>query len=260
MDSGITSRNATASMYPAPSAKKYCKYFRGQSRRTTKYPPIKFPAAATNPNPAANAVRNAKSCAINRKSGSRAAALHNQRHRISISLCPLCSQRSLCKFFFFFFFFTSLCRHFFSSSAMPEQNYIPLLHNIFLPLKPDLRLLARRRNAPRRQKIAPLHNFRPNKSALDIAVNRSRRLLRRRPLANRPGSHFRLARGKKLDQSLQVIRRANQPVQPRLFQSVRRQKLSRFLLIHLREFRLEPPANRDHRRVWLPLQCAQLMP
>src|SRR5208282_2110093 len=64
MDSGITSRNATASIYPAPSAKKYCKNCRGQSRRTTKYPPIKFPAAATSPNPAASAVRNAKSCPI----------------------------------------------------------------------------------------------------------------------------------------------------------------------------------------------------
>ena len=64
MDSGITSRNATASMYPAPSAKKYCKYFRGQSRRTTKYPPTKFPAAATNPSPAASAVRNAKLCSM----------------------------------------------------------------------------------------------------------------------------------------------------------------------------------------------------
>src|SRR5260370_302162 len=44
--------NATASMYPAPSARKHCKNFRGHSRRTTKYPPIKFPAAATSPPPA----------------------------------------------------------------------------------------------------------------------------------------------------------------------------------------------------------------
>ena len=47
-------------MYPAPSARKYCKYFRDQSLRTTKYPPIKFPAAAINPSSAANPVRNAK--------------------------------------------------------------------------------------------------------------------------------------------------------------------------------------------------------
>src|SRR5947207_14433229 len=51
-------------MYPAPSARKYCKYFRGQSRRTTKYPPTKFPAAATSPRPTASAVRNVRSCPI----------------------------------------------------------------------------------------------------------------------------------------------------------------------------------------------------
>src|SRR5207249_836896 len=53
-----------ASMYPAPSARKYCRYFRGQSLRTTKYPPTKFPAAATSPRPAASAVRNVRSCPI----------------------------------------------------------------------------------------------------------------------------------------------------------------------------------------------------
>src|SRR5580692_4695167 len=90
MDSGITSTNDTASMYPAPSAKKYCKYCRGQSRRTTKYPPIKFPAAATNPSPAASAVRNAKSCPIWSAAALLPLLQSTQRPRDSVSPCPLC--------------------------------------------------------------------------------------------------------------------------------------------------------------------------
>ena len=31
--------NAADSMYPAPRARKYCRYLRGHSRYTTKYPP-----------------------------------------------------------------------------------------------------------------------------------------------------------------------------------------------------------------------------
>src|SRR5579863_8722247 len=86
MDSGITSRNATASMYPAPSAKKYCKYRRGQSRRTTKYPPTKFPAAATSPKPAASAVRNAKSCAIETKKNIYTEGAENTKSTEKLSL------------------------------------------------------------------------------------------------------------------------------------------------------------------------------
>jgi len=63
-DSGITSTNATASMYPAPRARKYCRYCRGHSFRTTKYPPSKFPTAATSPSSAARVVRSAASCSI----------------------------------------------------------------------------------------------------------------------------------------------------------------------------------------------------
>src|SRR5215469_687281 len=84
-DSGITSTNATLSMYPAPSAKKYCKYLRGHSRRTTKYPPSTLPPAATSPRSAAKAVRNAKSWLIRvvrfgvESSKSAGSAAENQR-------------------------------------------------------------------------------------------------------------------------------------------------------------------------------------
>src|ERR1700733_3468267 len=76
-------------------------------------------------------------------------------------------------------------------SAVPEKNHVAFLHDIFLPLQPHLRLLPRRRQTPPRQQIIPPHNFRANKSLLDVAVNRSRRLDRRRSLANRPRPHFR---------------------------------------------------------------------
>src|SRR5580704_6439107 len=46
--------------------------------------------------------------------------------------------------------------------TMPEQNHIPLLHNVFLPLQPHLRFLPRRRQTPGRQQIIPSHHFRPN--------------------------------------------------------------------------------------------------
>src|SRR5258706_10531713 len=155
-----------------------------------------------------------------------------------------------------------LCVKSFSSPLprMPEQNHIPFLHHILPTLQPHLRLLPRRRNAPRRQQIIPPHHFRANKSLLNIAMNLSRRLRRRSSLANRPRPHFRLPRRKKLNQSHQVIRSANQPVQPRLLQSIRRQQLRRFLLVHFRQFRLEPPANRDHRRIRPPLQRPKLVP
>src|SRR5277367_5894897 len=126
MDSGITSRNATASMYPAPSAKKYCKYRRGHSRRTTKYPPIKFPAAATNPNPAANPVRNANPCSmsdvVQRTACKLARNCHPERSEGSAfsvflrALCELCVEIPI--------------SHSTTSSAVPEQNHIPLLHNV----------------------------------------------------------------------------------------------------------------------------------
>src|SRR5579859_1781067 len=143
---------------------------------------------------------------------------------------------------------------------MPEQNHIPFLHHILPPLQPYLRLLPRRRHASRRQQIIPAHYFRTNKSLLNIAVNFSCRLRCSSSLANRPRSHFRLPRRKKLNQSHQVIRRANQPVQARLFQSIRSQQLRRFLLLHLRQLRFEPPANRHHRRILPPLQRPQLVP
>src|SRR5467141_1451074 len=143
---------------------------------------------------------------------------------------------------------------------MPEQNHIPLLHNVLFPLQPHLRLLSRRRQTPRRQQIIPPHHFRPYKTFLNVAMNRPRRLHRRRTLSNRPRPHFRFPRREKLYQPEQIIRRADQTVQPRLLQSVGRQQLRRLFLIHLRKFRLQPPANRHHRRIRPPLQRAQFAP
>src|SRR5229473_183658 len=73
---------------------------------------------------------------------------------------------------------------------MPKQNHIPFLYDIFLPFQPYLRLLPRPRQTPRRQQIIPPHYFRPNKTLFDIAMNRPRRLHRRRSLSNRPRPHF----------------------------------------------------------------------
>src|SRR5882724_152745 len=294
-DSGITSTNATASMYPAPSARKYCRNCLGQSFRTTKYPPIKFPAAATSPSPAASAVRNAKSCAIFgvrrfAPTLSGPACRFLRPHTINRSakrpaiLSPLFSAPSALSLFHsftlslfhsftlslfhsftlsLFHSFTLSLFHSFTlslSSTVPKQNHIPLLDYIFLPLQPHLRPLPRCRQTSRRQQIIPPHHFRADETSLNVAVNRPRRLHGHRALANRPSPHFRLPRREKLDQSQQIIRRANQSVQPRLLQSIRRQQFRGFLLIHLGEFRFQPPANRHHRRIRPPLQCPQLVP
>src|SRR5437016_11308596 len=131
-------------MYPAPSARKYCRYLRGHSLRTTKYPPTKFPAAATRPSPAASAVRNVTSCPIASGTG--------------FSLCkpnpPCCSTQSqicslpllLCETFAFggcpdrvgaalrYLYPFSLLP---SSPRMPKKNHIPFLHHVLFPLQPD---------------------------------------------------------------------------------------------------------------------------
>src|SRR5947209_4607254 len=214
------SMNATASMYPAPSARKYPRNFLGQSLRTTKYPPTKFPAAATSPSPAASAVRNATSCPI-----------------LFCALCVLCAFRTFCELCVNSQSFSLPLP---SSSRMPKKNHIPFLHHVFFSLQPHLRLLPRGPQTSRRQQVIPPHHFRPDKSLLDVAMNRSCRLHCRRSLSNRPRAHFRLPRREKLDQSQQIIRSANQSVQPRLLQSIGRQQLRRLFLLHFRKFRFQP--------------------
>src|SRR5712692_8880332 len=91
-----------------------------------------------------------------------------------------------------------------SLSAVPEQNHIAFLHDVLFPLQPHLRLLPRRRQTPRRQQIIPTHHFRPDKTLLDVAMNRSCCLHCCRALANRPRAHFRLPCREELDQPHQV--------------------------------------------------------
>src|SRR5207248_2500681 len=128
------------------------------------------------------------------------------------------------------------------------------------PPSPTCRVLPPRAQPPRRQQIIPSHHFGPYETLFDVAMNRPRCLHRCCALSNRPRPHFRLPRREKLDQPQQVIRRANQPVQPRLLQSVRCQQLRGLFLIHLREFCLQPPANHHHSRIRPPLQRIQFVP
>src|ERR1700692_4453874 len=58
-DSGRISRIAAASMNPAPSARKYFKYWRDQSRYRMKSPPRMFAAAAVSPSTSASIMRDA---------------------------------------------------------------------------------------------------------------------------------------------------------------------------------------------------------
>src|ERR1700692_4702008 len=58
-DSGRISRTAAASMKPAPSARKYFRYWRDHSRCRIKSPPRMLAPAAVNPSSSASSMREA---------------------------------------------------------------------------------------------------------------------------------------------------------------------------------------------------------
>src|SRR5438045_3230587 len=105
---------------------------RSQSLSTTQYPPIKVPAAATSPSPAASAVRNPRSCSIASSTGFSPCkpSLHLGGSRWSRTRPRLCTPvagapdpvGAL---------FPNCCS---CSSRMPEQDHIPFLHNVLFPL------------------------------------------------------------------------------------------------------------------------------
>src|ERR1700682_6055375 len=91
-----------------------------------------------------------------------------------------------------------------SSTAVPEQNDVAFLDDVLLAFEAHLRLLARRRKAPCRQKIVPANHFGADEAALDIGVNRAGCFLRAHAAFDRPGTHLGLARGEKRSQAEQM--------------------------------------------------------
>src|SRR5256885_1864468 len=63
--------------------------------------------------------------------------------------------------------------------ATQKQNHTPLFHDVLFPSHPPLSFLFSPRDAPRRQQIIPAPPSPANKSSLDVAMDRPRRLHRR---------------------------------------------------------------------------------
>ena len=96
-------------------------------------------------------------------------------------------------------------------------------------------------------------------SALDVAVDRARGLLRGHAALDGPGAAFRLAAGEKRNQSQQPIARLNQPVAPRLRQPVGAHHLGGLGIVEFGEFRFDLPAERHHRGLRLRRQLFQVV-
>src|SRR5207245_11170661 len=131
----LTDPRARSRLYPAPTGRPSASASLGHSLRTTTYPPTKLPAATTIPSPAAHPLRNARSCPILECGGlpplfppTKLSSLLHQKHRSlrSALLCDFCASALTINLFPYFR--TSLLP---TSSAVPEQNHIPLLNDVF---------------------------------------------------------------------------------------------------------------------------------
>src|SRR5579863_3167981 len=100
---------------------------------------------------------------------------------------------------------------------MAEQYHVAFLHDIFLAFEADLSFLPRGCKTSGSEEIIPANDFRANETLFDVAVNGSGGFDCGRALANRPGADFRLACGEKRSQTHQLVGRANQAVESRLF-------------------------------------------
>ena len=118
---------------------------------------------------------------------------------------------------------------------------------------PSRRTCARSRatgRLPAASKSVPAHHFGANEAALDVRVNRAGGFLRVHAALDRPGAHFRFARGEKGSQAQQLISGLNQAVEPRRFESVGREHFGGLGGFEFGEFGLDAPANRKHDGVW----------
>src|SRR5258706_2708691 len=103
---------------------------------------------------------------------------------------------------------------------MPEQNDVAFLDNVFLAFQAHLRILARRREAPRLQEIITANDLGANESAFDVRVNCAGCFLRAHAALDGPCAYFGLSRGKKRSEAKQVVGGLNQAIESRRLQAV----------------------------------------
>src|ERR1700693_40232 len=113
-DSGRISRMAAASIKPAPSARKYFRYWRDHSRCRIKSPPRMLAAAAVRPSSNASTMREAGTL----MDGS-ASIFFWRAPRFTCNVQRESRARTL--------------------AAMPEQNDVAFLDDVFLPFEAHLR-------------------------------------------------------------------------------------------------------------------------
>src|SRR5690606_21598415 len=99
------------------------------------------------------------------------------------------------------------------SDVEPEVNHVAFLHDVSLPLEPQLAGLACARLAATLDERVVCDNFRTDEAPLKVGMDRSGRFRRGRVLPNGPCSHFfRPGRIEGL-QTEQTVRCTDNPVQ-----------------------------------------------
>ncbi len=115
---------------------------------------------------------------------------------------------------------------------------------------------------PGGEQILAAHHLGADEIALDIGVDGAGGFDGGSAAANRPGAHFRLARGKKRDQSHQIVCGADKAVQPWLLSAVGRQQFGRLRRrrvprVRLRCARRPPPPRFAAARAISPSRAAR---
>src|ERR1700722_13604018 len=80
-------------------------------------------------------------------------------------------------------------------ARVAEHNYVAILHEVFFAFELHLRAFLSDSKTSGLQQVFPIPHFGFNESALDVAVNRARSLLRIHPALDSPGTAFRLPAG-----------------------------------------------------------------
>src|SRR2546429_7549695 len=95
----------------------------------------------------------------------------------------------------------------------------PSLTAVAAPPDPDLPTSPGRRGGPRRDQVIVGDDLRLDEATFDVAVDDAGGLGRLRSLPNRPGTHFRIARGEEGDEVQQSIGGMDEGRERRLFQT-----------------------------------------
>src|SRR6185503_3979988 len=131
-----------------------------------------------------------------------------------------------------------------ASDVEPEMNHVAFLDDIGLALEPELAGLARALFAAPRDVLVVADDLGADEAALEVGVDRTGGLRRRRVALRRPDAHlFRAGRVERLE-SQQLVRRADHAIQAGFREAQGREVVGTILDGQLRELGLD--GRRDH--------------